>query len=174
MGFKLPDSNSISDSQVKESLERYYEVSKNASAHDDYADLFTSDGEFDMNAKKAKGKEREWSSFSPIAFPISGFECKASGTESRALRKAIWSHVPGRDHSPIQIYTHGNDEYDLMIHGVVKYNHHAGHETGSDWAANVKLAKEGGELKVALYEITVVSSLVVCTYLLDVVGFDMA
>ena len=43
-----------------------------------------------------------------------------------------------------------------MIHGDVTYKHHHGHETGSDWAANVKLVKEGGELKMAVYQIIVV------------------
>ena len=61
------------------------------------------------------------------------------------------------------------------ISGDVKYKHHHGHETGesfekysgsrsdtdtpqgSDWAAKVKVAKEGDEYKVALYQIIVVS-----------------
>ena len=44
-----------------------------------------------------------------------------------------------------------------MVHGDVTYNHHHGHQTGSDWAAKVKLAKEGGEIKMAYYQIIVVS-----------------
>ena len=75
-----------------------------------------------------------------------------------ALRKAIWSHIPNRDHSPIQIFTHGTDQMDLMVHGDVTYNHHHGHETGSDWAATVKLAKVGDEIKMKRYQIIVVSS----------------
>ena len=77
--------------------------------------------------------------------------------EIRDLRKAIWAHVPGRDHSPIQIYTHGDDQYDLLIHGDVTYEHHHGHQTGSDWAAKAKLVEDGGKLKVKLYQIIVVS-----------------
>ena len=46
-----------------------------------------------------------------------------------------------------------------MIHGEVTYGHHAGHETGGDWAANVKLEKEGEELKMKVYQIIVVSVL---------------
>ena len=57
MGFDLPDSKSITDPQVKQFLERYYEASNNAEGHDDYTDLFTADGEFSMNGKKAKGKD---------------------------------------------------------------------------------------------------------------------
>ena len=78
-------------------------------------------------------------------------------TEILALRKAIWAHVPNRDHSPIQIYTHGTEQTDLLVHGDVKYKHHHGHETGSDWAAKIKLAKEGSDYKIALYQIIVVN-----------------
>lgn len=67
--------------------------------------------------------------------------------------------MPGRDHSPIQIYTHGDDQMDLMILGDVSYKHHAGHETGADWAAKMKLEKQGGEIKAAYYQIIVVSFL---------------
>jgi len=45
----------------------------------------------------------------------------------------------------------------MMVHEVVSYKHHAGHETGGDWAAVVALAKEGGEVKMARYHIIVVS-----------------
>jgi len=45
----------------------------------------------------------------------------------------------------------------MMVHDVVSYKHHAGHETGGDWAAVVALAKEGGEVKMARYHIIVVS-----------------
>ena len=45
-----------------------------------------------------------------------------------------------------------------MVHGEVTYDHHHGHQTGSDWAAKVKLVKEGEELKVKLYQIIVVSA----------------
>ena len=44
-----------------------------------------------------------------------------------------------------------------MIHGDVAYKHHHGHETGTDWAAVVRLVKEGGEIKMARYHIIVVS-----------------
>ena len=58
MGFQLPDlSASITDPAVKEFIKKYYEISNKADAHDDYASLFTSDGEFSMNGKEAKGSE---------------------------------------------------------------------------------------------------------------------
>lgn len=136
MPSQLPDlPNTVTDPDVKKFIEKYYAVSNDADVHDDYADLFTSDGEFSMNDKKAQGTK-----------------------QIRDLRKAIWSHVPGRDHSPVQIYTHGDDQMDLMILGEVSYKHHAGHETGADWAAKMKLEKQGDKVKVVRYHIIVVSA----------------
>ena len=65
MTFELPDSQSITNPEVKAFLSKYYEISNAPTAHDDYTDLFTSDGEFYMNAKKAKGKERSQYPFFP-------------------------------------------------------------------------------------------------------------
>lgn len=79
--------------------------------------------------------------------------------EIRALRKAIWSHIPNRDHSPVQIYTYGDDQYDMMVFGEVSYDHHhPGHQTATEWAARFKLAKEGGEIKVRVCHVIVVCS----------------
>ena len=64
MPSKLPDlPNTITDPDIKNFIEKYYAVSNDADVHDDYADLFTSDGEFSMNDKKAKGTKRNTPSF---------------------------------------------------------------------------------------------------------------
>ncbi|CAF9939839.1 hypothetical protein IMSHALPRED_001650 [Imshaugia aleurites] len=148
MPSQLPSlPNTITDPAIKAFIEKYYAVSNDPEVHDDYADLFTPGGEFSMNDKKAKGTQ-----------------------QIRDLRRAIWAHVPGRSHSPIQIYTHGDDETDLMILGDVSYSHHAGHETGADWAAKMKLEKQEGEVKVAYYHIIVVSS--VLLFLSLMVGWE--
>ena len=58
MGFQLPDlPQTIKDPAIKEFIEKYYEISNTGDAHDDYAALFTPDGEFSMNGKKAKGHD---------------------------------------------------------------------------------------------------------------------
>lgn len=57
-----------------------------------------------------------------------------------------------------------------MILGDVSYSHHAGHETGADWAAKMKLEKQEGEVKVAYYHIIVVSS--VLLFLSLMVGWE--
>ena len=166
MPSPLPDlPNTITDPAVKAFIEKYYAVSNDADVHDDYAGLFIPEGEFSMNDKKAIGTKRN---SPPTFFPLPSHKFYSSlnptktfntSPEIRDLRKAIWSHVPGRDHSPVQIYTHGDDQMEPMIHGEVSYKHHAGHETGADWAAKMKLEKQGGEIKVAVYHIIVVSDI---------------
>ncbi|KAL9134385.1 MAG: hypothetical protein Q9175_004437 [Cornicularia normoerica] len=56
MPSKLLDlPNTITDLAVKSFLKKYYAVSNDAEVHSDYADLFTTDDEFSINDKKAKG-----------------------------------------------------------------------------------------------------------------------
>ena len=63
------------------------------------------------------------------------------------MRKALFAHIPDRDHDPIQIYTHGDDEMDLMVQGDVKYRHHYGHETDTEWAARYRLVRVEGQVR---------------------------
>lgn len=77
--------------------------------------------------------------------------------EILAFRKAIFSHIPNREHYPTHIYTHGNDVMNLMAFGNVKYGHHLGHETETEWASRYELAEEDGQLKIAKAHIVVVS-----------------
>lgn len=51
--------NTITDPAVRNFLETYYAKSNEPELHDDFADLFTEDGEYNMNAKMNKGKARE-------------------------------------------------------------------------------------------------------------------
>ena len=55
---RLPDyvPDTITDQKLHDFLHRYYDVSNDPKAHDDYADLFTADGQFIFNDKKAKGR----------------------------------------------------------------------------------------------------------------------
>ena len=72
------------------------------------------------------------------------------------LRKKIWANIPNRDHRAIRVFPFGNDGDELMVYGTVDYKHHDEHEKGTEWAARVKLAKEGGQIKIALYHIFLV------------------
>ena len=51
--------NTITDPAVRKFLETYYAKSNEPELHDDFADLFAEDGEYNMNAKMNKGKARK-------------------------------------------------------------------------------------------------------------------
>ena len=74
------------------------------------------------------------------------------------MRKAMWAHIPHRDHRIVQIYTAGSNEYNLMAHGQVDYKHHHGHATATDWAGKYILEKVGNELKFKVIQIIIVCS----------------
>ena len=58
MPFELPNlPKSIQDPAIAEFLAKFYEISNDPPAHDDFAALFTPDGEYGMNGKKAKGHD---------------------------------------------------------------------------------------------------------------------
>ena len=69
----------------------------------------------------------------------------------------MWAHIPERDHYPIQIYTHGHDQMQLMARGKVAYKHHVGHESESEWAAYYVLVELDGAIKFKKIHIIVVS-----------------
>lgn len=79
-------------------------------------------------------------------------------TEIVALRKALFAHIPHRDHRILRYYTFDKENMHLMGLGTVGYKHHHGHETGSDWAAKYDLVKVGGEAKFKHVQVIVVSS----------------
>ncbi|KAI4093439.1 MAG: hypothetical protein LQ344_002852 [Seirophora lacunosa] len=119
----LPEA--IDDPKVQELMSHYFATSNHDSDHEGFADMFTPDGEYSMNDRKAKGRE-----------------------EIINMRRGLWSHIPTRDHTPHMIYTHGHDQLQLMSRGDTKYKHHMGHETGTEWAAYYQLKKdENGEPK---------------------------
>lgn len=63
----LPDA--IDDPKVKEFMSHYYAMSNDDTDHGGFADMFTRDGEYSMNARKAKGREGMYILFrySPLA-----------------------------------------------------------------------------------------------------------
>lgn len=74
------------------------------------------------------------------------------------MRRAFWAHIPKRDHYPIQIYTHGHDQIQLMRRGKTQYKHHLGHETETEWAAYYELVRDQeGHLRFKKIHIIAVS-----------------
>lgn len=51
----LPDA--IDDPKVQELMSHYFATSNHDADHEGFADMFTADGEYSMNDRKAKGRE---------------------------------------------------------------------------------------------------------------------
>ena len=52
---ELPDT--IDDPKVQELLSHYFATSNHDSDHEGFADMFTADGEYSMNDRRAKGRQ---------------------------------------------------------------------------------------------------------------------
>ena len=74
------------------------------------------------------------------------------------MRKALFAHIPHRDHRLVKIYTAGSDQNNLMAHGKVDYKHHHGHTTATDFAGRYVLEKVGDEIKFKVVQIILVCS----------------
>jgi hypothetical protein len=77
--------------------------------------------------------------------------------EILALRKSLWEKVASRSHNPIKIFPFGAYADEVMLYGTVKYGMKAGGENEVDWAARAKLVKEDGKVKMAFYQVYLVS-----------------
>ena len=75
------------------------------------------------------------------------------------MRKKMWEEIPGRDHYPFQIFTHGHDEMELMVRGKAEHQHHSGDQVPHEWAAYYKLVEENGQIKFQQIHIILVSGL---------------
>lgn len=93
-----------------------------------------------------------------LLVPISQLDLYYAGII--ALRKKLWEEVPGRDHNPAKVFSHGNhdDDTKLLVLGHVEHTHHAGHSSNGDWVAHVKLVKdELGKVQCSYYQIMIVT-----------------
>lgn len=59
MATRIPDlPKVIDDIRVKDFLTRFYDLSNDPIPHEEFADLFTADGEYSMNHKKSQRQGR--------------------------------------------------------------------------------------------------------------------
>ncbi|KUI73357.1 hypothetical protein VM1G_08716 [Cytospora mali] len=124
--------DTITDSEVRQLLESFYELSNAANSARDFdanerafAELFDpQDGVYQLASKRAEGRDAILS-----------------------LRKALFAYIPRRDHTAVKFFTYGQDQTQIMVLGRVEYGHHAGHETSGDWAAKLVLTRVRGEFK---------------------------
>lgn len=107
-----------------------------ATSHDDYADLFTPDAVLIMGQNT--------------------FEYRAG---ILAFRAAGWSKVATRKHVCQGIYTNG-EANKVMTYGLLDYGNKDGSSTlGISWSGRLELVEVEGELKIAFYQVWIVSLL---------------
>lgn len=105
--FNLPNlPNTITDPAVKKFIEKYYAVSEDKDVHDDYADLFATDGEFSINDKKAEGTKCKLSSFLsllPYSLPSQStlILLQTPITETKDIQKSATSAKQSGPTSPV-------------------------------------------------------------------------
>jgi hypothetical protein len=119
----------------KRFFESFYQISDSADAHSQYVDQFTPDATLIMASKRCEGSD-----------------------EILALRKGMWEKVKSRKHTPTKIFPFGEDSDEVMLFGRVEYVMKEGdREAGLDWAARARLVEEGGVVRMAFYQVYLVS-----------------
>lgn len=123
------------DPRIVSFFENFYAVSDNPTAHEEYVQSLTPDADFIMGSKKVKG----------------------SGDILMA-RKALWSGpVKTRKHKLEKIFPFGKDSNEVMVHGSVDYGLKNGKEVTVDWAGRAVFVEHQGSLKMAFYQVYLVS-----------------
>ena len=123
------------DPGIKSFLEKFYEVSDTPSAHEAYADSFTTDATFQIGLKQVKGRD-----------------------DIFTMRKGMWEAVTSRKHTVFKVFPYGEGATELMLYGKVLYGFKDGRETTVDWAARAELANEGGDKwRFKFYQVYLVS-----------------
>lgn len=123
------------DPRIVAFFERFYAVSDDPTAHEDYAQSFLPDADFAMGAKKTKGYEG-----------------------ILTLRQGLWSGpIKSRKHKLSKIFPFGAGSNELMLYGTVDYGLKNGKAVTCEWAARAVMAEgQQGQLKFKLYQVYVV------------------
>ena len=70
----------------------------------------------------------------------------------------MWEHVASRSHKPLKIFPFGPNADEVMLYGTVLYGLKNGKSNEITWAARAHLVKDGGDLKMDLYQVYLVCS----------------
>ncbi len=125
------------DSRIVAFFERFYAVSDDPAAHEEYAQSFTPDADFAMGSKKVAGY-----------------------ADILALRHGLWSGpVRTRKHTLEKIFPFGRDSNELMLYGSVFYELKNGKDITVDWAARAVMTEYQGALRFKLYQVYLVCCL---------------
>lgn len=75
------------------------------------------------------------------------------------MRHGMWEKVSRRSHKPSMIYSFGQGNDDVMLHGTVDFDLKDGKSAqGITWAARARFGAENGSLKMTFYQVYLVSS----------------
>jgi len=126
------------DPRIVPFFERFYAVSDDPNAHEEYAQSFVPDADFTMGAKKTAG-------YKGIL----------------ELRHGLWSGpIKTRKHTLHKIFPFGatsEGSKELMLYGNVDYGLKNGKAVTCEWAARAVMAEYEGGLRFKLYQVYVVS-----------------
>lgn len=125
------------DPRIPKFFEAFYATSDNPaeSAHEEYANSLTKDATMVMGSKKVQGHDA-----------------------ILELRKGLWTGpVQKRKHHLKKIYPFGDNSNEMMIYGTVDYGLKNGKDVSVDWAGRALFSDEGGKLKMAMYQVYLVS-----------------
>lgn len=123
------------DPRIVPFFERFYAVSDDPNAHEEYARSFVPDADFAMGAKKTAGYDG-----------------------ILELRHGLWSGpVKSRKHKLDKIFPFGGKSNEFMLYGTVDYGLKNGKEVTVDWAARAVMTEHQDALKFKLYQVYVVS-----------------
>lgn len=129
-------SNTSLDPRIVSFFERFYAVSDDPDAHEEYAQSFTPDADFTMGTRKVAGYK-----------------------DILALRHGLWSGpVETRKHTLHKIFPFGPDAHEVMLYGSVDYRLKNGKHVSVDWAGRAVLAEHQGELRMNFYQVYLVST----------------
>lgn len=123
------------DPRIVSFFEKFYEVSDNPEAHEEYAQSFTPDADFVMGTKKVAGYK-----------------------DILTLRHGLWSGpVKTRKHKLEKIFPFGKDSNELMLYGSVDYVLKNGKSVNVEWAGRAVMVEYQGALRFAFYQVFLVS-----------------
>ncbi|KIW99714.1 uncharacterized protein Z518_11127 [Rhinocladiella mackenziei CBS 650.93] len=123
------------DPRIVSFFEKFYEVSDNPTAHEEYAQSFTPDADFVMGLKRATGYN-----------------------DILTIRHGLWSGpVKTRKHTLVKIFPFGKDSNEVMLYGSVDYGLKNGKDVTVEWAGRAVLVEYQGDLRMSFYQVYLVS-----------------
>ncbi|KAF2009180.1 hypothetical protein BU24DRAFT_358898 [Aaosphaeria arxii CBS 175.79] len=122
------------DPAYKKFFEDFYAASDVPDAHEKYVEFYTQDATLIMASNQVQGT-----------------------SDILAFRKSMWEKVSSRIHNPLKIFPFGPNSDEVMLRGTVQYGLKAGGEASVDWGAYARLTKVNGEVKLAFYQVYLVS-----------------